>query len=212
MRVVNASPLIHLARLSLLDLLREPRQSEEVIVPAIVFEEVMKGAKRDPTACLVDQATHDWLTIVPTPPPRAEINPAKIDAGEIAVLSVALITPGSSVVLDDLAARMEADRLGIPKTGTLRLLPDAKELGILPSVRTLLERLRAQGMRLSDAVWREVLSQAGEQRHGQIVPLVSGGIRRAVSDLRDPGRSPARGPSTHSAFPCEEAGQRRPAR
>ena len=162
MRVVNASPLIHLARLSLLDLLREPRRSEEVVVPAIVFEEVMKGAKRDPTACLVDQATHDWLTIVPTPQPRAEVNPAKIDAGEIAVLSVALITPGSSVVLDDLAARMEADRLGIPKTGTLRLLLDAKELGILPCVRTLLERLRAQGMRLSDAVWREVLSQAGE--------------------------------------------------
>lgn len=46
MRVVNASPLIHLARLSLLDLLREPRRSEEVVVPAIVFEEVMKGAKR----------------------------------------------------------------------------------------------------------------------------------------------------------------------
>ena len=44
MRVVNASPLIHLARLSLLDLLREPRRSEEVVVPAIVFEEVMKGA------------------------------------------------------------------------------------------------------------------------------------------------------------------------
>jgi predicted nucleic acid-binding protein len=57
---------------------------------------------------------------------------------------------------------MEADRLGIPKTGTLRLLLDAKEFGIIPSVKTPLDRLRAQGMRLSDAVWNEILSQAGE--------------------------------------------------
>jgi predicted nucleic acid-binding protein len=81
---------------------------------------------------------------------------------EIAVLSVALITPGSSVVLDDRATRAEAERLGIPKTGTLRLLLDATELGIISSVRTILDRLQFQGMRLSDAAWHEVLSQAGE--------------------------------------------------
>jgi hypothetical protein len=36
MRVVNASPLIHLARVGLIDLLREPPASFEVVVPAIV--------------------------------------------------------------------------------------------------------------------------------------------------------------------------------
>ena len=70
--------------------------------------------------------------------------------------------PGSTVVLDDRAARAEADRLGIPKTGTLRLLLEAKESGIIPSVRNPLEVLRARGMRLSDEVWREVLALAGE--------------------------------------------------
>lgn len=162
MRVVNASPLIHLSRLSLLELLREPGQSVDVVVPTVVFDEVMRGASYDPSALLVEAATQDWLTIVPAPPPHPNINLARIDAGEIAVLSIALITPGSSVVLDDRAARAEADRLGIPKTGTLRLLLDAKDLGLIPSVRTALDRLRVQGMRLSDAVWQEVLSQAGE--------------------------------------------------
>ena len=109
-RVVNASRLIHLSRLSLLELLREPGQSVDVAVPSIVFDEVMRGASYDPTAVLVEVATHDWLTIVPAPPPHPNINQAKIDAGEIAVLSIALITPGSSVVLDDRAARTEADR------------------------------------------------------------------------------------------------------
>ncbi len=162
MRVVNASPLIHLARVSLLELLRGPGQDVEVIVPAIVLEEVRRGAAYDPTAGLVEDAVRGWLAIVPTPEPHPDVNPARIDQGEIAVLSVALVSPGSTVVLDDRAARAEADRLGIPKTGTLRLLLEAKELGIIPSVRAPLEILRARGMRLSDEVWREVLALAGE--------------------------------------------------
>ena len=56
--------------------------------------------------------------------------------------TVAMANPGATVVLDDLAARGEADRLGIPKIGTLRLLLDAKQLGIIPSILTPLDRLR----------------------------------------------------------------------
>jgi predicted nucleic acid-binding protein len=162
MRVVNASPLIHLARVSLLDLLRMPGLDVAVVVPFIVFQEVLRGARHDPSAGLVEQAARDWLTIVPTPPPHPGIDLGRIDAGEIAVLTVALVTPGATVVLDDLAARGEADRLGIPKIGTLRLLLDAKQLGIIPSVLTPLDRLREMGMRLSDSVYREVLTPAEE--------------------------------------------------
>jgi predicted nucleic acid-binding protein len=162
MRVVNASPLIHLARVSLLELLRGPNQRIAVTVPAVVLDEVVRGAQHDPTAGLVEAAARDWLTVVPTPTPHPDINRARIDAGEVAVLSVARLAHGSTVVLDDRAARAEADRLGIPKTGTLRLLLEAKELGIIPSVRVPLEVLRARGMRLSNDVWQEVLSLADE--------------------------------------------------
>jgi hypothetical protein len=66
MRIVNASPLIHLAHVSLLELLREPRHDvATVVVPTIVFEEVIRGAGHDPTAGLIDQATRDWLTMRP---------------------------------------------------------------------------------------------------------------------------------------------------
>jgi predicted nucleic acid-binding protein len=162
MRVVNASPLIHLPRVSLLELLRGPDRSMAVTVPAVVFDEVLRGAWHDPASGTVELAARDWLTVVSTPVPHPDVNSARIDDGEIAVLSVARVTPGSTVVLDDRAARAEADRLQIPKTGTLRLLLEAKQLGIIPSVRIPLEALRARGMRLSDDVWREVLALAGE--------------------------------------------------
>ncbi len=133
-----------------------------MVVPEVVLDEVMRGASRDPTADSVAAATRDWLKIVPTPLAHPDINQALIDAGEIAVLSVALGNPGATVVLDDLLARTEAERLGIPKSGTLRLLLDAKSLGMIPTVLGPLRRLRDQGMRLSHSVWHEILRQAGE--------------------------------------------------
>jgi predicted nucleic acid-binding protein len=143
-------------------LLRGADGGIEVTVPAIVLDEVARGTRHDPTGGLVEAAARDWLTVVPTPTPHPDINQARIDAGELAVLSIARLAPGSMVVLDDRAARAEADRLGIPKTGTLRLLLEAKELGIIPCVRVPIELLRARGMRLSNDVWQEVLSLAGE--------------------------------------------------
>jgi predicted nucleic acid-binding protein len=162
MRVVNASPLIHLARVSLLDVLREPRESVEVVVPDVVFAEVMTGLIRDRSAMLVEEATFDWLTIVPTPDPHPNIDQRRIDAGEIAVISFAMSKPGSIAVLDDRLAREQATNLGIPVIGTIRLLIDAKQRGIIPSVRDPLESLRAQGMRLSDELFTRVIRQAGE--------------------------------------------------
>jgi len=74
MRVVNASPLIHLARVSLLELLRGADGGIEVTVPAIVLDEVARGARHDPTGGLVEAAARDWLTVVPTPTPHPDIN------------------------------------------------------------------------------------------------------------------------------------------
>jgi predicted nucleic acid-binding protein len=143
-------------------MLRGSDQSIAVTVPAVVLDEVLRGAWHDPEGRLVEAAAGDWLTVVPTPVSYPDISRAKIDNGEIAVLSIALVNPGSTVVLDDRAARTEADRIGVPETGTLRLLLEAKELGIIPSVRIQLEILRDRGMRLSQDVWREVLILAGE--------------------------------------------------
>ncbi|MGA7501592.1 MAG: hypothetical protein WBX00_33085 [Isosphaeraceae bacterium] len=176
MRVVNASPLIHLARVSLLDLLHVPGQDVAVVVPFIVFQEVLRGARHDPSTSLVEQAARDWLAIVPTLPPHPGIDRGRIDAGEIAVLTVALATPGATVVLEDLAARAEADRLGIPKIGTLHLLLDAKQLGIIPSVLAPIDRLRELGVSSGGVVRRPC-----ERRYEGVIT----GVCADVQELSD---------------------------
>jgi hypothetical protein len=42
------------------------------------------------------------------------------------------------------------------------LLIDARQAGMIPSVRVPLEHHRARGMRLSQSVWEQLLAQSGE--------------------------------------------------
>ena len=70
--------------------------------------------------------------------------------------------PGWEAVLDDLAARREATRLGVPCIGTVGLILLGARLRIVPSVREGLQTLRDGGMYISDRLFRLAIDQAGE--------------------------------------------------
>ncbi|MEJ7639549.1 MAG: DUF3368 domain-containing protein [Singulisphaera sp.] len=156
--VVNASPLIFLTRVGLLEVLREP--ADEVFVPDVVFDEIGRRGPTDPAAVAIQ--TTAWLQVAPTPPVSPELAAWNLGAGETAVLGMALAVPGSIVVIDDLAARRMARSLDIPFLGTLALVGVAKAIGMIPSVRPVIDRLRQTGMYLSDRLAQQVLEQAGE--------------------------------------------------
>lgn len=162
MRVVNASPLIVLAHLSRLELLRETRPGVEVVLPQVVLDEVMRGEPNDPAVSLLPEVLGDWLRVIPTPPVSVRLELSGLDPGEIAVLTVALNHPGCEALLDDKLARCEAGRLKIPCIGTVGLIVDGHRLGCVPSVRVALQNLRGAGLYISDALFRLALEQAGE--------------------------------------------------
>jgi hypothetical protein len=58
-RIVNASPLILLARVDCLELLREPPDSD-VPVPDVVFPEVLAGERLDPNVRAIRLASGTW--------------------------------------------------------------------------------------------------------------------------------------------------------
>jgi predicted nucleic acid-binding protein len=160
-RIVNASPLIFLARVDCLELLRGP-PAAEVAVPDVVFQEVLAGEWFDPNVQAIRLAAATWLRIAPVPQPAPGLVPDRLDAGELAVLSLAIANPGAIVVLDDHAAREEAIRRSIPLLGTAGILLRAKEQGRLTVVRPTLHALRRAGLYLTDPVYRTVLQMAGE--------------------------------------------------
>jgi predicted nucleic acid-binding protein len=85
-----------------------------------------------------------------------------LDAGEAAVLALALDQPASQAIVDDRAARHCAASLGISTQGTLGLTLVAKRLGLIREVRPLIDTVRQAGFYVSDKLVERVLRAAGE--------------------------------------------------
>ena len=137
-RVGNASPLIFLTHVGVLDVLSEP--GIPVLVPDVVMGEIGAHGATDPAVVTLQAAR--WIRGIPTPLIPAEVAACKLDPGETAVLAVALEQADTQVVLDDLAARRCAASLGLPLQGTLGLFLVAKRLGMVSEVRPLLDSVR----------------------------------------------------------------------
>jgi len=154
--VVNASPLVVLARAGRLNLLRS--LGERVLVPGAVAAEVR--AHSDEAVRALDGEA--WIEEVPSDPIPGVVAAWDLGAGESAVLAWALAHPGTLAVIDDYAARTCAVVLGVPVKGTLGLALLAKQRGKVTAARPLVEELREAGLYLSDTVVREALELVGE--------------------------------------------------
>ena len=155
--VVNASPLIYLTGAGQLDLLL--LAGDQIVVPRAVADEVGRWGADDPVARALVQTA--WLEIVLNPQVPPSIQAWDLGAGEAAVLSYALAEPAVAI-LDDRAGRRCALAHRIPLRGTLGLVLLAKKRGRIDAARPLLDRLRDEGMYLSDAVLHRALALVGE--------------------------------------------------
>jgi uncharacterized protein len=157
-RVANASPLIFLTEVGLLEVLRQP--GVPVLVPDTVLVEIGRLGPNDPAIQVVQQS--GWMQIVPTPTIPDVVLVWDLDAGESAVLAVALNHPDSMAVLDDQPARRCAQVLNIQTQGTLGLVLVAKQQCLIPVVRPVLEQLKQAEMYMSDRLENQILAAAGE--------------------------------------------------
>jgi predicted nucleic acid-binding protein len=98
-----------------------------------------------------------------TPAARPALPDANLlGVGESDVIWVALETPGSVAVLDEIAARRVASQLGIAFTGTLDLLVDAKNHGMIQAVAPVLLELDRHDFHMSPRLRETILKAAGE--------------------------------------------------
>ena len=156
--VVNASPLILLARIDRLDLLTS--LAKLLVLPEAVIREIQAGSHRDETADRV-KSLPSVLQVADRPLPD-RIRLWDLGAGESQVLAHGLERPGAEVVLDDLAARRCARSLGLPMIGTLGVVILCRHRGVLSAARPVIETLREAGLRLKPALMEKALAKLGE--------------------------------------------------
>jgi predicted nucleic acid-binding protein len=97
-----------------------------------------------------------------TDPVPASVSRWRLDAGEEAVLTLALTCTDCEVVLDDLAGRRCAAPHGVPLIGTLGIVILAKRIGRIAAARPVIEELHRAGLRASEAVIEDALKRANE--------------------------------------------------
>lgn len=85
-----------------------------------------------------------------------------LGAGEAEAIALSVESSAERLILDDKKARRVARQLNQPVTGTMAVLLRAKDRGIVASVRDVIDALVAANFRVSNALLREVLRQAGE--------------------------------------------------
>lgn len=148
--VCNAGPVIALAKIDHLHLLRE--LAGLVLIPETVFHEVLAKPGMDSSRILA--ASRDFIQVCAPPghlDPSVEFASRLLDHGEKAVIALTSShAPPVTALLDDAAGRKVASRLGIPVLGFIGLLLVAKQRQHISSVGPLVEQARIQGYWLSD--------------------------------------------------------------
>jgi len=89
-----------------------------------------------------------------------------MDPGEAAAVALALQTPNSILIIDDMQVRQAAIRFRIRHIGTIGLVIQAKSIGAISSARPILEALLASGFYAKTQLIEELLSKIGEGHPG----------------------------------------------
>ena len=142
-RVVNASPLIFLTDIGLRDVLQQP--GVPVLVPDVVLSEIGGfGPGGSGSPCRPVSPRGWWIVPIPAIPDSVLV--WDLDAGESAVLAVALGEPDSMAILTTSRARRRLRRgERLNSGGTLGLVLVAKQQGLIAAVRPVLEQLKQAG-------------------------------------------------------------------
>ncbi|MEM7516498.1 MAG: DUF3368 domain-containing protein [Planctomycetota bacterium] len=156
--VVNTTPIITLALLNRLDLLRDLYGS--VHIPPAVYDEVLAGGPDRPGGSQLHAAP--WIKRTQLQDPRRADLISDLDRGEAEVIALAQETAAALVIIDERLGRRHAKRLGLSITGTLGVLLRAKSEGILPKVAPLIETLQQDGIRLGQGLVDRALERAEE--------------------------------------------------
>jgi hypothetical protein len=160
--VCNTGPLIALAKLDSLALLKE-LGFQRILIPSCVRKELV--GKIGPESSAIESALDKFIEVARLDAAEQSVEAAAsdLDEGEKEVILLGASMKNHMILLlDDQAGRRVARVLSIPVIGTAGLLLSAKKQGLIAAVLPLLISLREQGYWLSDALLAEVRRLSGE--------------------------------------------------
>lgn len=157
--IINSSPLINLAAIRRLDLLRQ--LYSRILIPQAVYDEMSIRGAGQPGA--VEVRTLNWIEVKQVTN-RALVTALQsdLDEGEAETIALGMEAGASLLLLDERRARAIATRLGLTFIGLLGVLVEAKHRGNIIAVKPLLDELITTGFWIGEQLYGRVLQTVGE--------------------------------------------------
>lgn len=156
--VVDASSLIILGKLSLLHILT--RLCDDLVIPDGVAIEILNGPPGDKAKTWLKKEGYKYRKNIG--PINLMIASWDLGPGENEVLSYCYSNPQYTAIIDDGAAKKCARSLSIKVKGTLALLIIAKQSGLVPKVKPVVDKMIEAGFRISTALYKDILEIVNE--------------------------------------------------
>ncbi len=156
--VSDSGPILLFVRAKHLDFLQ--KVVGDLVIPHAVFEDIVLRGRGKPGADEVRRASWIRREYVQDRSPIERL-PAKLNLGEREAIILARELD-ATLLVDEREARKEASRLGIEHFGSLRVLKEAKDRGVVKEVKPILDAIVAAGTYISDFLYQDFLRQMGE--------------------------------------------------
>ena len=109
------------------------------------------------------QTLPSWFELrQPTDKNYQSIIEASVDKGEASAIALAIELDDCLLIIDDLKGRKFAHQLGLTIIGTIGVIVDAKLVGIIPSVKPILAKIKSTNFRITEQLELLILKRVGE--------------------------------------------------
>lgn len=157
--VSNSSPIIHLAKIRKLNLLKEYFQT--ITIPEIVYRECIVEGKDREEVELIKNA--DWIKTLQVKDQKlVKLLQSSLDDGESEAITLSLEIGADLILLDDSDAREKARLYNLEITGIIGVLLRAKLDGKIDSLKENLKRLKETGFWIDDKLEARLLLEVRE--------------------------------------------------
>lgn len=157
--ISNTGPIIALSGVNHLEVLSG--LYADILVPDAVDKEI-KSSSHDSLG-LNNYMRATWIKVM-SPRNVEPLLRTQLDAGEAAVIDLALKKPHADVLIDERKGRKIARLVyGMSVLGTIRILMNAKDAGLIPGIKEIIQQMRTNGYWIHDSIVDHALQIAGEK-------------------------------------------------
>ena len=157
--ISNTSPLLNLAIIDQLDLLRQ--QFGEILIPKAVLEELRVEEMLPGSDHLREALVEGWLQVREVNNPSlVQLLQRDLDRGEAEAIALALLLDADWIILDERDGRRIAKSFGLQVTGILGVVIRASRNGQIFSLPLVINQLREEaGFHIAPSLLSQILKE-----------------------------------------------------